>query len=139
MWYWFYRCLKWYVYAMLLIFVWFWQISVTWLWISLDFHRFVCSETDFQTKSNLAYQWHTCFNEVFYCVKSVHILSYSGPYSVRIGENVDQNNSEYGHFSRSVLFTKSSKERYSKKTPGMDLILKQSLLKNILGLVIDNN
>ena len=51
-------------------------------------------------------------------MKSVHIQSYSGPhfyrirtkygeilrispYSVRMRENVDQNNSEYGHFLRS--------------------------------------
>ena len=32
-----------------------------------------------------------------HCVKSVRILSYS----VRMRENADQNNSEYGHFSRS--------------------------------------
>ena len=34
-------------------------------------------------------------------VKSVRIRSYS-PYSVRMGENVGQNYSEYEHFSRSV-------------------------------------
>ena len=58
-----------------------------------------------------------------HCVKSVRIRSYSGPYfpgfglnterykvsqrsispySVRMWENTDQNNSEYEHFSRSV-------------------------------------
>ena len=58
-----------------------------------------------------------------HCVKSVRIQSYSGPYflafglnterykesqrsispySVRMRENTDQNNSEYEHFSRSV-------------------------------------
>ena len=49
-----------------------------------------------------------------HCAKSVHIQSYSGlsfpacglnteryPYSVRLWENTDQNNSEYGHFLRS--------------------------------------
>ena len=51
-----------------------------------------------------------------HCVKSVRIRSYSGPYfpavelikihcispySVRMRENTDKNNSEYGHFSRS--------------------------------------
>ena len=35
----------------------------------------------------------------FHCVKSVRIRSYYGPYSVRMQENTDQNNSEYGHFS----------------------------------------
>ena len=46
----------------------------------------------------------------FHCVKSVLIRSYSGPhffssispYSVRMRENEDQNNSKYQHFSRSV-------------------------------------
>ena len=36
-----------------------------------------------------------------HCVKSVHIWSYSGPYSVRMRENTDQDNSKYGHISRS--------------------------------------
>ena len=55
---------------------------------------------------------------VAHCVKSVRIRSYSGPYfpafelntniqskyeySVRMWENTDQNNSEYGHFLRSA-------------------------------------
>ena len=51
----------------------------------------------------------------YHCVKSVRIRSYSGPYfptfglntdrysvSVRMRENMDQNNSEYEHFLRSV-------------------------------------
>ena len=32
--------------------------------------------------------------KVTYCVKSVRIPSYSRPYSVPLGENTDQNNSE---------------------------------------------
>ena len=49
-----------------------------------------------------------------HCVKSVRIRNYSGPHflkfglnterysvSLRMWENVDQNNSEYGHFLRS--------------------------------------
>ena len=41
-------------------------------------------------------------------MKSVRIRSYSGqlrvsPYSVRMRENVDQNNSDYGHFLHSAL------------------------------------
>ena len=35
-------------------------------------------------------------------VKSIRIWSYSGSHSVRMSEIADQNNSEYGHFSRSV-------------------------------------
>ena len=40
---------------------------------------------------------------VYQCVKSVRIRSYSGPYSLSMPENTDQNNSKYGHFSRSVF------------------------------------
>ena len=36
-------------------------------------------------------------------VKSVCIRIDSGPYSVKMRENADQNNSEYGHFSRSAF------------------------------------
>ena len=43
----------------------------------------------------------TDFVEVYHCIKTVSIRSYSGPYSVRMRENTDQNDSEYGHFSRS--------------------------------------
>ena len=35
-----------------------------------------------------------------HCVKSVRIWSYSGPHSVRMRGNTDQNNCEYRHFSR---------------------------------------
>ena len=38
-----------------------------------------------------------------HCVKRVRIRNYFGPYSVRKRENTDQNNSEYGYFSRSVV------------------------------------
>ena len=51
----------------------------------------------------------------YHCVKCVRIRSYSGPhfpafglnispYSVRMRENADQNNSAYGHFSRTECF-----------------------------------
>ena len=42
-----------------------------------------------------------------HCVKSVHIWSYSGPHSVRMKENTDQNNSEYGRFLRSKFIRKN--------------------------------
>ena len=35
-----------------------------------------------------------------YCMKSIRIRSFSGSYSVKMLENTDQKNSEYGHFSR---------------------------------------
>ena len=38
-----------------------------------------------------------------YCVKSVRIWSYSGRYFPWIRENVDQNNSIFGHFLRSAF------------------------------------
>ena len=41
---------------------------------------------------------YNCIN----CVKSVRLQSYSGSYSVRMRKNAEQNNSEYGHFLRSV-------------------------------------
>ena len=55
-------------------------------------------------------QDHNKFTHDMYCVKSVHIRSYSdrhfsalciSPYSVQMGGNADQNNSEYMHFPRS--------------------------------------
>ena len=41
-------------------------------------------------------------NGIQHCMKSVLIRSYSGPYSARMRQNMDQNNSEYGHFLRSA-------------------------------------
>ena len=38
-----------------------------------------------------------------HCVKIVRIQSYSGPYFPEFGLNTDQNNSKYGHFSRSSV------------------------------------
>ena len=38
-----------------------------------------------------------------HCVKHVRIRGYSGPYSVRMRENTDQNNSEYGYISLWLL------------------------------------
>ena len=43
-----------------------------------------------------------------HCVKSVHVQSYSGLYFPAFGLNTDQNNSEYGHFSR----REKSKQKY---------------------------
>ena len=47
------------------------------------------------------------FWSVFSCLRTEYgeMRSFS-PYSVRIRENTDQKNSEYGHFSRSVSFSK---------------------------------
>ena len=61
-----------------------------------------------------------------HCAKIVRIRSDSGPYSVRMRENTDHNNSENGHFSR------------SEAKMAIDLNLKQSIrfqqteYKNIL-------
>ena len=40
---------------------------------------------------------------VAHCLNSVHIRSFSGPFSVQMRENMDQKISEYKHFSRSVI------------------------------------
>ena len=42
------------------------------------------------------------FQNNSHCMKSVRIQSFSGPYSVRMQENTDHKNSEYGHFSHNV-------------------------------------
>ena len=47
-----------------------------------------------------------CFQEHY--VKSVLIRSYSGPHSIQIRENTDQNNSEYRHFLRSGIISQMS-------------------------------
>ena len=44
----------------------------------------------------------------FHSMKSVHIRSYSGLYFPAFGLNSDQNNSEYGHFLRSVYHNKQT-------------------------------
>ena len=38
--------------------------------------------------------------------KKFHIWSFSGLYSVRMRENTNQENSEYGHFLHSAAFNK---------------------------------
>ena len=62
---------------------------------------------------------YTSFTSSCHCVKSVRIRSYCGPYSARMQEFMDQNNSEYGHFSRSVRLKNSSESFscYWKKMP----------------------
>ena len=42
----------------------------------------------------------------YHSVKIVRIRSYSGPHSVRMRENKDQNNSKHGHFLRSIDLSK---------------------------------
>ena len=73
-----------------------------------------------------------------HCVKSVRFRSYSGqhfhtfgmtPYSVRMRENANQNNSEYGHFSRSaavpksILFSKKYLNKWDNYRDGCLLLL----------------
>ena len=54
-------------------------------------------------------------NVVSQCIKSAPIWSYSGPYSVRMRKNTDQNNSKYGYFLCSVYHCKCSKSHRLKK------------------------
>ena len=51
-----------------------------------------------------------------YCVKSDRIRNYSGPY---FRENKDQNNSEYGHFSRSEQWVGIRVVCYLKREPSI--------------------
>ena len=93
---------------------------LNWAWIypkpcSLTLADSIPKATD---KSN--YFWRGCFWRAYHCVKCFCIRSYSGryfprswteygeilhisPYSVRMRNNTDQNNSEYGHFLCSVF------------------------------------
>ena len=58
-------------------------------------------------------------------MKIVLIRSYSGPYSVQMLENTDQNNSEYGLFLRSGQYFHTSKSILFNKKVGVE--------KNIFG------
>ena len=73
--------------------------------LHLSMQRFLILTSSKMLKIIFLFQF---FNEVYsaicfflyqqYCVKSVRIRSYSGPSSVRMRQNTDQNNSEYEHF-----------------------------------------
>ena len=56
---------------------------------------------------NLAYalnEWSLTYeNLIFSLTHYVLVLLHISPYSIRMRENADQNNFEYGHFLRSVL------------------------------------
>ena len=51
--------------------------------------------------SDFFWLWFTKFN---HCVKNVRIRSYSGAYFLTFRLNTDQNNSSYGHLSRSECY-----------------------------------
>ena len=50
----------------------------------------------------LTWDSRAAYVPIYHCVKTVRIRSYYGPYSVQMRENMDQNNSEHGHFLRSL-------------------------------------
>ena len=68
------------------------------------------------SQSSMTIELSLCFRLKMNWIKQVRIWTFSGPYflavglqnkylySVRMRENKDQKNSEYGHFSRSVNF-----------------------------------
>ena len=81
---------------------------------SYEVHKVLCYTILILLAGHLIFAYNLVFNttaqeaeEYFriprgmHCVKNVRIQSYSGPYSVRMRENMDQNNSEYGYFLRS--------------------------------------
>ena len=45
-------------------------------------------------------KWEVEISSYQNCVKSGHIRSYSGPYSIQMRKNTNQNNSEYRHSLR---------------------------------------
>ena len=51
------------------------------------------------------YDFHNCINLDTFEYGEILRIS---PYSVRMSENMDQDNSEYGHFYRSFIFTRVS-------------------------------
>ena len=48
-----------------------------------------------------------------HCVKSISIQSYSGPYSVQMRENTDQNNSAHRHFSEWLRQQQDTKNQHT--------------------------
>ena len=58
----------------------------------------------------LAYVWSK--QNSYHFLKSVFIWSYSGPYSIRMRENMDWSNSKYGHFSRIVYYPAQHNDIY---------------------------
>ena len=69
-------------------------------------------------------------------MKSVYIRSHSGSYSVRMRENTDQNNSEYGHVLRSESFTVENNRNVD---PGRILILDVTIKDTDYVLISINN
>ena len=68
----------------------------------LIWYKSVRIASTFDSTNYIRVKIYLSFYVVLHCLKCVHIRSYSGPYSVQVRENTDQNNSEYGHFSRST-------------------------------------
>ena len=54
--------------------------------------------------SFIIHQGQENYFKLLHCVKSDRIRSYSDPHSVLMRENVNQKNSEYGHFLRSASY-----------------------------------
>ena len=81
--------------------------SVSNIWIALREKKHVniiSNKNSFKKNCNM---FRSCLyfvklSNYYHCLKSVPIRNYSGPYSVRIRGNTDQNNSEFRHFSPSV-------------------------------------
>ena len=57
------------------------------------------------TRRSIKNAWRAQEATLSHCVKSVRVRSYSGPYFPAFGLDTNQNNSEYGHFLRSELFS----------------------------------
>ena len=62
------------------------------------------------------------YSELFWSVFS-RIRTCISPYSVRMRENADQNNSEYGHFPRSDSLTKKQQHLNSAERKNANLLI----------------
>ena len=77
------------------------EITVTQYEMAFRDHRTVHEDVHFCSRSHKIRCIRNHRIHDVLCTKSVRIRSYSGPHSVQMRENEDQNNSEYEHFSRS--------------------------------------
>ena len=73
---------------------------------------------------------NTSSSNHIHCVKSVRIRRYSGPYSVQMRKDTDQNNSEYGHFSRGDYYVLGRELNVDDMTQSIVLTLSYIMLKN---------
>ena len=73
---------------------------------------------------------------LLHCVKRVCIRNFSGPYFPVFGLNMDRNNSEYRHFSRSVDDLLKSEYSQKKSTNPCN---RYTFVASYVGILTNNN